>query len=247
MFATRLAVLVLLSATALTAQTIPPGTALPVMVNTGLNAKGVKPNQKIEGKLMQEVNLPDGAKLKSGAHVTGHVVSVSRPKGSGSRIVLQFDQLQDEHLSIPLHVSLRAIASSENVFQAGTPIDAASTNEGSQSWVTKQVGGDVVFRGRGYVASKQGKVGVYSGTGTWGKLSAAGDCPASEGNPQQALWIFSTTACGIYGFEHTKLDQSGLTPPLDQIAFSSPKDIDIRAGSGWLLVTNPAADSAGQK
>jgi hypothetical protein len=246
MFVKTLAVVVLFSATALTAQSIPAGTALPVMINTTLNAKGAKPNQKIEGKLMQEVNLPDGAKLKSGSHVTGHVVSVSRPKGSGSHIVVQFDQVQDEHQTIPLHVSLRAMASSQNVFQAGLPIDANSTYESSQSWVTKQVGGEVVFRGRGYVASDKGKVGIYSGSGTWGKLVASGDCPASESsNPQQALWIFSTTACGAYGFENTKLEQSGLTPPLEQIAFGSDKDIDIRAGSGWLLVTNPA--SASQK
>jgi hypothetical protein len=246
MFAKKIAVVVLFSATALTAQSIPAGTALPVMLNSGLNAKGAKPNQKIEGKLMQEVNLSEGAKLKSGSHVTGHVVSVSRPKGSGSHIVVQFDQLQDEHLTIPLHVSLRAIASSQNVFQAGLPVDTNSTNESSQSWVTKQVGGEVVFRGRGYVASDKGKVGIYSGTGVWGKLAASGDCPASESNnPLQALWIFSTTACGAYGFENTKLEQSGLTPPLEQIAFSSDKDIDIRGGSGWLLVTNSAP--AGQK
>jgi hypothetical protein len=242
MFANRLAAIVFLSATALTAQTIPAGTALPVMLNSGLNAKGAKPNQKIEGKLMQEVSLPDGGKLKSGSHVTGHVVSVSRPNGSGSRIVVQFDQLQDEHQAIPLHAGLRAVASSQNVFQAGVPVDANSDYESSQSWTTKQVGGEIVFRGRGYVSSDKGRVGIYNGTGVWGKVPASGDCPAGDGsNPQQALWIFSTTACGIYGFEHTKLDQSGLTPPLDQIAFSSDKDIDIRGGSGWLLVTNPAA------
>jgi len=241
MFAKKLAVVVLLSATALTAQSIPAGTALPVMLNSGLNAKGAKPNQKIEGKLMQEVNLPDGGKIKSGSHVTGHVVSVTRPSSSGSRIVVQFDELQDDHQVFPLHVSLRAIASSQNVFQAGLSIDATSTYESSQSWTTKQVGGEVVFRGRGYVASDQGRVGVYNGTGVWGKIPAAGDCPAGDSsNPQQALWIFSTTACGIYGFEHTKLEQSGLTPPLEQIAFSSEKDIDIRGGSGWLLVTSTA-------
>ena len=57
---------------------------------------------------MQQVPLPNGGTLQSGSHVTGHVVSVSRPKGSNSQIVVQFDQLQDEHQSIPLHVSLRA-------------------------------------------------------------------------------------------------------------------------------------------
>lgn len=242
MFAIRLAAVILYSAAFLGAQTLPAGTALPVMLSSSLNAKSAKPNQKIEGKLMQEVALPGGAKLKSGSHVTGHVIAVSRPKSSGSRIVVQFDQLQDERQTIALNVSLRALAASQNVFQAGLPVDASSTTESSVEWVTKQVGGEIVFRGRGYVASDKGKVGVWSGSGVWGKLAASGDCAVDDSsNPQQALWIFSTTACGLYGLEHTKLDQSGLTPPLDQIAFSSDKDIDIRGGSGWLLVTNPAA------
>ncbi len=112
----RLIVTLLFSALALAAQNLPPGTALPVMLSTSLNAKSVKPGQKIEGKLMQEVML-DAGKLKSGSHVTGHVVSVTQPGASGARIVLQFDQLQNEHQIIPLHVGLRALASSAECLQ----------------------------------------------------------------------------------------------------------------------------------
>lgn len=244
----RLIVTVLFSTLALAAQNLPPGTALPVMLNTSLNAKSVKPGQKIEGKLMQEVML-DAGKLKSGSHLTGHVVSVSQPGPSGARIVLQFDQLQNEHQSIPLHVGLRALASQQNVFNAGLPVDASSSTESSQEWVTKQVGGDFVFRGRGYVSSDKGRVGTYSGSGVWAPLPATDGCPAGDStNPQQALWIFSTTACGAYGFEHTKLEQSGLTPPLGQIVLGSPTDIDVRGGSGWLLmVVSPATAPATQK
>lgn len=240
----RLAVAILCPAVALSAQNLPTGTALPVELGSSLNAKNSKPGQKIEGKLMQEVMLAD-TRLKSGSHVTGHIISVTRPGASGARIVLQFDQLQDEHQVIPLHVGVRALASSQNVFNAGLPVDASSSSESSQEWVTKQVGGEYVFRGRGYVSSDQGKVGKWSGSGVWGSLPAVGDCPAGDNtNPQQALWIFSTTACGAYGFEHTKLEQSGLTPPLGQITLSSPKDIDLRGGTGWLLVvvaTTPGA------
>ena len=239
----RLAFALLCSAVAVSAQNIPPGTALPVTLGSSLNAKNAKPGQKIEGKLMQEVMIGEG-RLKAGSHVTGHVVSVSRPGPSGARIVLQFDQLQDEHQTISLHVGARAVASSQSVFAAGLPVDTNSDDEGSQSWVTKQVGGEYVFRGRGYVSSDQGKVGIWSGSGVWGRLPEVDDCPAGDKtNPQQALWIFSTTACGAYGFEHTKLEQTGLTAPLGQIVLSSPKDIDLRGGSGWLLmvVAAPAA------
>jgi hypothetical protein len=218
---------------------LPAGTALPVVVSSGLNAKNAKPGQKIEGKLAQAVKIPDGGHLNKGARVTGHVVSATRP-GGGSRVVVQFDQLQDEHVSLPLQVGLRAMASSQAVFQAGVPVDNTTDAESSEEWVTQQVGGDYVFRGRGYMSSAVAKDGIWDGAGVWGRLPVIEGCAGVENNnPMQSLWIFSAAACGVYGFEHTKLDSDGSnTPPYGQIAFSSPKDIDIRGGSGWLLVVN---------
>jgi hypothetical protein len=62
-----------------------------------------------------------------------------------------------------------------------------------------------------------------------------------EGNSQeQSLWVFSTTACGIHGFEGMKLTHAGNTDPLGQITLQSPKSILVRGGSGWMLVVNPA-------
>lgn len=237
----RLAAVLISLATALTAQSLPAGTSLPVALSSSLNAKNVKPGQKIEGKLMQEINLGEEAKIKSGSHVTGHIVSATKPGPRGAVITLQFDSIEDERQTIPLHVALRALASSQSVFNAGLPVGAASTYESSTSWTTRQVGGEVVFRGRGYVANADGKVGLWNGSGVWGKLAASGDCPAGESpDPQQALWIFSTTACGAYGFERTKVDQAGFSAPFGQIVLTSTKDIDVRGGSGWLLEVLPA-------
>ena len=242
MTSTRLAVALLSLATFSGAQSLPPGTSLPVQLSSSLNAKNVKPGQKIEGKLMQQVNLNEESKIKSGAHVTGHVISATKPGPNGAKITLQFDSIEDDGQVIPLHVALRALASSQSVFNAGLPVGAASTYESSTSWTTQQVGGEVVFRGRGYVANGDGKVGVWNGSGVWGKLAASGDCPAGESpDPQQALWIFSTTACGAYGFERTKVDQAGFGDPVGQIVLTSTKDIDVRGGSGWLLVVLPPA------
>jgi hypothetical protein len=240
MFWTKLAAVLLCSTTMLMAQNLPAGTALPVMVSSTLNSKDNRPGEKIEGKLMQEVLLPSGVKIKSGSHITGHVVQGALT-GSISRITVTFDALQDQGNTIPLSVSLRAMASSADVFQAKTPIDAISSYESSYGWTTKQVGGDVVFRGRGYIASPQGKVGRWNGTGTWGKLTAAGDCLAADSNDEeQALWVFSTTACGIYGFENLKVGHAGSTAPVGQIMLESTKDILVRGGSGWLLLVNAA-------
>ena len=232
----------LCSVTAMVAQSLPSGTALPVMLGTTLNAKNDKPGQKIEGKLMQEVVLPSGSVIKKGSRVSGEIVSVQL-----SRITIQFNELEDEHQVVPLNVALRAVAAEENVFQAGTPIDAASTYESSDEYVTKQVGGDVVFRGRGYVASDQGKIGRWTGNGVWGKLAPGGDCPATDDNRQeQALWIFSTTACGTYGFEkQLTIAHAGRATPVGQITLQSSQDILVRGGSGWLLIVNTATGTAG--
>lgn len=247
MFLTKLAAAVLCSATMLAAQSLPAGTAIPIMLNSTLKSGDSKAGERIEGKLMQQLVLPSGMKIKSGSHVTGHVVSAEMA-GAVWRITVTFDSLQDQGRTIPLNVGLLAMAATESVFQAKTPIDAASTYESSYGWTTKQVGGDVVFRGRGYIASPEGKVGRWNGSGAWGKLTPTGDCPAADVNDQvQALWVFSTTACGVYGIADLKIAQAGSTPPIGQITLESTKDILIREGSGWLLLANAAASPANTK
>jgi hypothetical protein len=241
-FHLRLAAAIFCSATAMAAQTLPAGTALPIMLNSTLKAKSAKPGQKIEGKLMQEVPLADGGVIKKGSRVSGQVVSVQPP----SRITVRFDQMQDEHQQMALNVGLRALAASNAVFQAGVPIDASSTYEGSNSWTTKQVGGDVVNRGRGLVGSDTGIVGRWTGTGVWGKLTPTDECPASGTSVQeQALWVFSTTACGAYGYENElKIAHPGRTEPVGQITLQSSKALEISGGSGWLLVVNSTPSGA---
>ena len=72
----------LLSALAmLVAPAIPAGTALPVALNSTLDAKKDKPGEKIEARLMQDVPLPAGGKIKSGSQVIGHIVEVTQARG----------------------------------------------------------------------------------------------------------------------------------------------------------------------
>lgn len=230
------------------AQSLPAGTALPVSVGATLTAKGSKAGQKIEGKLMQEVRLPTGAVIKSGLHVTGHVVGVKKPGANGSSIVVQFDQLQNEHQVIPLNVSARAVAGSSSVFNAGLPAGNITDQDPADVWVTRQVGGEYVFRARGYVESDRGKVGVWDGRGVWGKLQSAENCDDSQINGDiQALWIFSTTACGAYDLPDTTLAHAGNTPPLGQVTLQSTKNVEVHGGSGWLLIVNPSPGNAGGK
>lgn len=223
-------------------QTLPVGTALPIMVSSSLNGKSAKVGQKIEGRLMQDVPVSSGFTIKKGSQVTGHVVSVQRP----TLVTLQFTQLEYEHQTIALNVSLRALASSADVFQAAVPV-GASTSEASNGWVTQQVGGDYVFRGRGYVSSDQGKVGRWDGNGVWGRLLPGNDCPDLELNQhEQALWVFSVAACGAYGYDKKMtVKHDGHTAPLGQITLqATAKNLEVRGGSGWLLLVNRAVKAA---
>lgn len=125
------------------AQTIPSGTVLPVMLNSALNAARSKPGQTITGKIMQDVPLPDGTRIPRGAKVVGHVVSANPTSaGSPSRITLKFDQVQFDKKRIPLAAHVRALASTFEVFQAKLPTNNLPDYGTSESdWNTVQIGG----------------------------------------------------------------------------------------------------------
>jgi hypothetical protein len=241
--ALKLAVAILSFMMVTAPQTLPVGTALPIMMSSGLNAKSAKVGQKIEGRLMQDVPISSNLVIKKGSRVIGKVIAVQRPK----QITVQFTQLQGDKLTIPLNVSLRALAAAEDVFQAAVPV-GASTSESSDEWVTQQVGGDFVFRGRGYVSSDQGKVGRWNGNGVWGRLDPGADCTDADINKEeQALWVFSTSACGTYGYEKKLIiTHDGHAAPLGQITLdSTAKNLEVRGGSGWMLLVNPPAKAGG--
>jgi hypothetical protein len=225
----------------------PVGTAIPVMLRSEVNAKKDKAGQKIEGRIMQDILLASGSKIKAGSQVRGHIVRVSPPTAGGSRVALKFDELESQGHTIPLTVSLRALASMQSVYEAGLPVNASSDTQSTDQWVTRQVGGDVVNRGRGAVGSDSGIVGRWS-YGVWAKLTPApqAGCNADDGNNlEQSLWIFSTSACGVYGLSDLKLLDAGWGDPPGVITLDSRKDLVIRGGSGWLLlVMNVSSESA---
>jgi hypothetical protein len=241
---------VMLWAASFSAQQIPAGTALPVMLDSSLDARKDKPGRKISVRIMQEVQLPDGKKIPSGSHIVGHILRVNTPTAtSPSRLAFQLDQLNSGGHSLPLTTSLRAVASMTEVFEAQLPTNNFDEYGTSiADWTTVQVGGDAVYRGDGKVISPDNRVvgSATVGGEVTAKLTAVPDrgCRGSiEGNDrEQALWVFSTTACGAYGFSDLKITHAGRTSPRGEIALESPTNVQIRGGSGLLLrVVAPAS------
>jgi hypothetical protein len=232
--------ILLFSSTAL-AQEIPAGTVIPVMLNSGLNAKSDKPEKKIEGSVMQDVPLPGGAKINKRARIRGFVVTANKADPSGSSITLKFNAIIDKSRTIPLKASLLALASMDGVAQAQIPINSSSDRDPVSQWVTRQVGGDVVNRGRGKAASKSGAVGTWvEGSSVLMKLTPNRDAGCPGDGPgydrEQAVWIFSSAACGVYGVTNLEIASSGAAKPVGEIVLKSKGNVSVRGGSGWLLM-----------
>jgi hypothetical protein len=146
------------------AQQVPVGTAIPVMLDSELNSKKDEAGKKIDGKVMQEVPLLSGGQISRGARISGHVVSVAKPGGSGANIVVKFDSLEDRGRVLPLSAALVALASAASVSQAQVPINnTASGQDSSDSWVTRQVGGDIVNRQQHMAGTQGGQMGTWLG------------------------------------------------------------------------------------
>lgn len=243
--------LLLLPLATVLAQQIPPGTVLPIMANNTLDSTKSKPGDKFSGKLMQDVVLPAGDRIRTGSRVEGEVVESSSPNGSAAaRLVVRFDHLITGGKRTPIVASLRSLASMNAVFDAQLPVgtfDEYGTS--SSDWTTVQVGGAAVYRGDGTVRSAMDIVGRATDYGAvTAKLLPAPKlgCPATSTNGEQSLWVFSPWACGTYGFDDLTIAHHGNNAPVGSIELTAPKSVHVRGGSGWLLrvVASDAVESA---
>jgi hypothetical protein len=110
------------------------------------------------------------------------------------------------------------------------------------------MGGETVYRGGGHVMDGRTVVAEpVNDEDVIGRVrsSSNGNCRgAIDGNDRpQALWLFSTDACGVYGYRHLKIENAGRTNPIGEITVSAERgEINIRGGSAMLLrVNNPSA------
>jgi hypothetical protein len=221
------------------AQNIPAGTVLPVMLNSTLDAARSGAGQPITGKIKQDVPLPDGSTIPKNSAITGQIVSVTPATAtSPSRLAIRFDRLTVRGKQLPITAHLRALASMTEVFEARLPTNALDDyGTSSSDWNTVQVGGAGVYRGSGQLVADGEVVGRATDYGAvTAKLVAA---PARgckmEDDREQALWVFSPSACGVYGVNDLKIAHAGRTDPIGVIEFESPRDVRIQGGSGWLL------------
>src|SRR5258705_6376520 len=100
---------------------IPPGTILPIRLNSSLSASKTQLGQIITARIMQDVPLANGGKIREGSKVIGHVVDVSSSSDANTaQISLQFDKLISSDRTIPIKTNLRAVAGFVAVMDANT-------------------------------------------------------------------------------------------------------------------------------
>lgn len=240
-----LSIVLLTLATQLFAQiAVPAGTILPVALSSSLNSRKSKAGQVIAARVMQDVPLTAGSRIRVGAKVLGHVVAVSPAnRAHGARMSVRFDTLIVSKRQIPITTNVRALASMMAVHEAQVPETGPDRGTSQNAWTTDQVGGDVVYRGGGPVANGLLTVGEPTTNGVLARVSPnpGARCRGEIDNEArlQALWVFSADACGTYDLPHIAIAHAGRTNPEGEVTLTSDKgDINVRAGGGALLRVN---------
>ncbi len=232
--------LIMFSAQLFAQNTIPAGTILPLSLNSSLNSRKLKAGQVITTRVMQDVPL-SGSKIHAGAKVIGQVINVKPASGAGgAQLSIRFDTLVVSKQRISITTDLRALASAMAVEDAQVPESGPDRGTPKEAWTTDQVGGEVVYRGGGPVSNGLRSVGEPTFDGV---LVHVSDKPGTkcrgeiDGNDRlQALWVFSSDACGTYGFADLAIVHAGRNNPVGEIILASEKgDVNVRSGSGMLL------------
>jgi hypothetical protein len=219
---------------------IPPGTVLPARLNSTLNSQKTRLGQSVTARIMQDVPLPAGEKIKAGSRLVGRITGVrDEQSGQPSQISIRFDKLEFGHHSLPVTTSLRAIASWMDVHDAQIP--PTGPDRGTPAaWATHTlIGGEVAYGEGGPVASGIDVVGkaLADGVLVTPRPNPAAGCRGDNGNAApQAFWVFSSDACGVYGIPNLCITDAGRTNPNGEITLMAENGkLLIRGGAGMLL------------
>ena len=227
----------LFSTIALAQDSIPAGTILPVTLDRTLNPAKLHPGERIRGEIMQSI---PGTVIHRRAMILGRVLESSAAKNGSARLTIAFDKIEFHGRVVPIRTDLRAVASFIEVQDAQIPEEEASRGMTPETWTTRQIGGDMVYRGGGPVALGDTSVGQPSAYGILGLPATQPGQPCRgevAGNTHlQAWWLFSTNACGVYGLTNVEILHAGRTAPAGQIVLAARQGkLNLAGGTALLL------------
>jgi hypothetical protein len=193
-----------------------PGTTLPIIFSHGVDATHAHNGDAVSAKTTQPIRLASGEVLPAGSEVVGHVSAVDAfaydktpyAKQKQGALTVRFETLKTKGAEVPLNVYVRALADPVTAQAAELP------NAYDDSLRTRrQIGGDEVTPSQSEVLSRDGDtVGYLKHGGVYAHLIAAtGNSPEGcDGTEsEQAMGLFSASACGLYGFTDISLSSTG--------------------------------------
>lgn len=219
-----------------------PGLTIPIRLEQTLDLATLSIGTTIEARVAQTVPLPERAKINVKAPVRGKVLGVTRDSdGTGVSFTVAFMQLEDRDQQFSMTTSLRAIASFEAVRAAQAPLTGGDVGS-PPGWAnTIQIGGDIRYGDGGPVRNqKKQRVGKGVPGGVLVHVQAdpkrGCDGPKPGEDFLRATWVFSASACGVYGFKGVNIVHNGSSDPLGQIILHFDKaDSKLEAGTALLL------------
>lgn len=220
---------------------LPVGMAVPILFTHKISAQSSKHGDPVTAKTMQVILNGPVQSIPKGSLVLGHIVDVSYAgKNRNSSLSMMFDRIVDEHTAIPICASARAIVNALEAYQAtmeATSLDATA------SLGTTLVGGDHVRPGdKQVLAPDDDDVGISNRFGIFSRLEPG--APHDASTPEsctgvatlQSVAIFSSRACGLYGFPGTRMRSAGNGEPPGVIQLQSDRfGVEIAPGSAALL------------
>lgn len=176
---------------------------LPVVFTKTISANGSHAGDAVIAKTSQSILLSNGAVIRKGAEVKGHIVAANGfaydktpyAHQKASTLSIHFDSIQVDGQAIPLNVSVRAMADPVTSREARQPLASDIDPTGTVT----QIGGDQLTPFEAEVVDRDGDVVAYNKRGgVYAHLIANGHCDAS--NTEVSVGIYSASACGLYGF-----------------------------------------------
>ena len=234
-------------AIAATQTKVPTGTAIPVRFVRSVDAKRARSGDRVIAKTLQVIFLPGGQRLPKGTLLVGHIVEAqpyhSDPEPyahqKASSISIHFDQIVNEDLTLPVNLSVRALANTFESQSAPTPHYQDET-DGAGTMIL--IGGDEFSPFDKTVRDDSGDVIAYKRKGGLFARLLPSDDPASKTrlncsstSTEQSVAIFSPNACGLYGFEGVSMPHAGRSGSGTFTVVSRGSSMKLYAGSTALL------------
>lgn len=234
-------------ATAAGQNEVPPGTALPVRFLRSVDSRRAQPGDRVTAKTLQVVTLPGGQRLPKGTLLVGHVVDAQPyhfdpapyAHQKASSISIHFDRIVNGDLTLPVNLSVRALANTLQSEWAPRPHYQDET-DGAGTMIL--IGGDEFSPFDKSVREDAGDVIAYNRKdGVFARLLASDDrssqarlnCGSSI--TEQSVAIFSPDACGLYGFGSVSMPHAGRSGSGTFTLVSRGRSIKLYAGSTALL------------